>query len=88
MRRFTYILALVALREQPALVVCSLLFCNIAYTIYLGEALPHDSPAGRIVEYVNETLFQVIAFHLVLIKMRELVRPDSTDFEDSMESEE
>ena len=87
-RRFTYILALVVLREQPVLVICSLLFCNVAYTVYLGAASPQDSPAGRMVEYVNETLFQVIAFHLVLIKMRELVKPDSTDFEDSMESED
>ena len=86
LRRFVYILILLSLHQTPALVCCLLLLMNTAYIVYLGEALPHTTPTGRIMELINETLFQLVSFHLVLSMFRNLYKADSTDLLDPPEN--
>ena len=86
LRRLVYILMLLSLQQTPALVCCLLLLMNIAYIVYLGVALPHTTPTGRIMEYINETLFQLISFHLILSMFRNRYKADATDLLDPPEN--
>lgn len=59
---------------------------NIAYMIYLGEALPHCSPNGRYMEVLNETLLQLITYHMLLVTFRNRYKSNAGDFQEAMET--
>ena len=54
---------------------------NTAYIIYLGETLPHCTPSGRIMELLNETILQLITYHLILAMFRNMFKSNAGDSE-------
>ena len=61
-----------------------ILATNITYIIYLGEALPHYTPSGRVMELLNETLLQLITYHLILALFRNMFKTNAGDLSEAM----
>ena len=69
-RRLVYIFFLLQYKKQPAILACIILVINIFYIIYLNEAKPHNTPSGHLMEMINETLLQLVSYHLLISMFR------------------
>ena len=86
LRRLLFIPLLIEFKDQSNILSCMFLAMNTTYLIYLYEALPHCSPKGRLMEVLNETLLQLITYHVYAVTFRNRFKSNAGDFTEAMET--
>ena len=78
-RRFLFVLITFTLYDHPVIQIQMFILSSIVYIIYLGSARIFRENSSLKAEYLNESLFMVVCYHLILFK-NFLDGPDTLEY--------
>jgi hypothetical protein len=66
LRRLVFIALTFGISDQPGLQIIFFSYLNLAYIIYLGLVMPHDTVSMTSSELVNESILMMTCYHFIL----------------------